>query len=561
MLAYDFAAICCQNHYNYFQDSAEWSDWRDCYRGGDTFLRRYLQRIEDKETHTEFERRKSLTPVPTYAKREINKVRNALFQRFGDIVRREGTAATRAIIDGQNRGVDNRGSSMNAFSGKVILPDLLVMSAFGVLVDAPRVPGETLADVPQDFRPYLNGYCVEQINKLIPQDPGKPGDWKAVLLTDVSYSLDMFNGTRTETQTYRYFYIDPDTGLVNVQQLASNGEPTEPVIVTDLVEIPFVLYDIGGSLIQDVWRHQAALLNLVSSDTNYAHDANFPFLTRQTHDMNAEHLDGAESEVKVGGRKGMKYGKSLERPQFIAPPADPLRLSIELRKTLKEEVKELVLGALSDMGEDGTIDSGLAFIGECMESAEQRVWQHWATFEQRNPSRRRPILVSYPEVWGLKSDEQRIKDCEAFLGLMFKVPGRKIKKEIAKLGADQLLRGKVKTNVLDSIKEEIDDAPYCTSDPDIVIPAKKEGLMSGETGSLALGGTEDEWEKSQRDQAERAAQIVKAQADAGQGAARGAPDLSVDPANARAEKEDGEGKLNGSTGGRGKGAPIPNLED
>ena len=48
-----------------------------------------------------------------------------------------------------------------------------------------------------------------------------------------------------------------------------------------MTRIPFVLLDIGDSMIKDVVNHQIALLNLGSSDVNYALKSNFPFYIEQ----------------------------------------------------------------------------------------------------------------------------------------------------------------------------------------------------------------------------------------------------------------------------------------
>lgn len=563
MFDLNFGALLSTNkRTGWFRDSAEWDDWRRCYDGGSDFIERHLQWMTDREKYTEYERRKAMTPIPTYAKREINRVRNGLFQRFGDIIRRGGTNKTKAAFEGELRGVDNRGASMNSFMGQQLLPDLLVMGYSGVLVDAPQVFGDTLADVPDDFSPFISHYRIENVHLLVPQDNGKRGEWKAVLLRDEYYRSDVVTGAQTSEEVYKYYWIDEATGKVHVQHLDREGKMTRDVVITELDQIPFVLYDIGDSLIKDVYRHQIAILNLSSSDTSYALDSNFPFLTRQKQDSNAAHLGGESEEATIGVRKGMYYGKQLERPGFISPPTDPMRLSLELRRELKNEVRELVMGALSDMGEDGSIDAGLAFIGECLEAGERRILDHWTAFETANPSRRRVPIVQYPDHWCIKTEEERIADAERLLGLMFKIPGRGIKKEIAKLAQDRLLRGVIDVETLDKLAKEIDEAPYCTSDPEIVIPAKQAGLMSGETGALALGGTEDEWKKAEHDQAKRAAAIVAAQADSG--AARGAPDLSVDPESAKLEKEaTSDADLGGENnpGTRGEGRPIPNLED
>ena len=69
----------------------------------------------------------------------------------------------------------------------------------------------------------------------------------------------------------------------------------------ELTRIPFVLLDIGDSMIKDVVNHQIALLNLVSSDVNYALKSNFPFYIEQK-DVRA--VGSAPEERRWRGRHG-----------------------------------------------------------------------------------------------------------------------------------------------------------------------------------------------------------------------------------------------------------------
>ena len=107
-----------------------------------------------------------MTPIPKFAGAAINDIRNAIYQRMRDITRKGGSKAYQYAVNGNNLGVDRRGSTMNAFIGVKVLTELLVMGRVGVFVDAPPVPqAATLADsggVP----PYLYKYDIEDILSL-----------------------------------------------------------------------------------------------------------------------------------------------------------------------------------------------------------------------------------------------------------------------------------------------------------------------------------------------------------------------------------------------------------
>ena len=85
-----------------------------------------------------------------------------------------------------------------------------------------------------------------------------------------------------------------------------------------------------------------------------------------------------------------------------------------------------------------------------------------------------------------------------------------MKREIAKAMVQSLLAGKVSVDTLNTINEEVDDSPYTTSDPDIIIQASAAGLVGNETASLALGFNPGEHLAAEKDHAERLARIALA---------------------------------------------------
>ena len=141
----------------------------------------------------------------------------------------------------------------------------------------------------------------------------------------------------------------------------------------ELTRIPFVMLDIGNSLIKDVCGHQIALLNLGSSDVSYALRSNFPFYIEQkdlravgAHLKHAATADGtattggqgaAETDIKVGATHGRSYDKGMNPPAFINPSAEPLRASLELQDRLKRDIRELVNLAVSSLAVRASAES------------------------------------------------------------------------------------------------------------------------------------------------------------------------------------------------------------
>ena len=168
-------------HPYYTRDSLYWTRWRECYRGGEHYVNRNLEKFSELETDTEFTTRRDLTPIQTFAASAIDDVRNSIFQRMVDVTRIGGSKAYIEATNGLNGGIDNRGSSMRNFMGIDVLTELLVMGRVGIYTDAPQVAGPSLAEA-QGIRPYVYYYPIEDVLSWDVTKPEEPGDFKAVLL-------------------------------------------------------------------------------------------------------------------------------------------------------------------------------------------------------------------------------------------------------------------------------------------------------------------------------------------------------------------------------------------
>ena len=174
---------------SYHSNQNDWLKWRISYEGGKRFRDQYLKKFNEREDPADFENRKEVTPIPAFAKAAISDIRNAIFQRMTDIVRRGGSKTYQKAVAGSSLGVDRRGSTMNAFIGRKVLEELLVMGKVGIFVDAPQVLGDTLADLGA-FQPYLYSYKLEDILAFACNDQENFSEFKSLLLRDrvVRYS-------------------------------------------------------------------------------------------------------------------------------------------------------------------------------------------------------------------------------------------------------------------------------------------------------------------------------------------------------------------------------------
>lgn len=570
----DALKINQMRHPEYVARLQDWWKWRLVYQGGDEFVEEYLTRFSKRERNSDFQLRKQVTPIPTFGKAAVNDVKNSVFQRMTDISRQGGPQSYQQAVAGIGPGVDQRGSTMNAFVGQNLLPELLTMSRVGIYVDkAPLVPGASLIDAAK-VQPYLYMYRVEDICSWACRNQEEPDNYQAILLKDRCIEYDPVNYLASgQVERYRHLWIDRESGYVNVQfynkdggMIARDGTPGGMPEVLNLKTIPFVMLDIRQSLLEDVANHQIALLNLGSSDVAYALKSNFPFYIEQddlrsgtNHLKDGQNPDGssitggqaaADQEITVGPVQGRKYNLKANAPSFINPSSEPLEASIKLQEKLKEDIRLLVNLAVTNINpkmasaESKTIDqqgleSGLSYIGLVLENGERAVARYWAQYEAGSAA-----TVKYPEKYSLKSEAERRAEAKDHAALMFTAPSRTFQRQIAKDIINILQGSKVSVEELEKMLREVDAAAYLTSDPDIVINDLNAGLVGPELASEARGYPEGEVEKAQKAAEERATAIAQAQAKGNPGSdgltnpgARGVPDLAIEPNQGSKEKE------------------------
>jgi hypothetical protein len=555
----------------YLVSQSKWQKWRETYNSGEEFRDRYLEEFTTRENPADFAGRKKLTPIPSFASAAISDIRNSIFQRMVDIVRKGGSESYHKAVAGQDMGVDRRGSSMNAFLGQKVLDELLVMGKVGVFVDAPPVAGNTLADV-GGFRPYVYVYKLENILSYSCTNPENPSEFSAVLLEDTCVEYDSQIGLPTEeVKRYRHLWSGDD-GKVRIQfydiegnSIDREGQPSGPITL-ELTRIPFVLLDLGDSLLKDVCEYQIALLNLVSSDVNYALKANFPFYTEQKdgrplggHIKGDVNIDGTATsggqgagvkEQNVGVAQGRYYGTGMERPEFIHPSPEPLKASMALQEKLEQDIRRLVNLAVQTMAtrasaeskglDNAGLEAGLSFIGLVLEAAERQVAEHWAAYEESTKSRRKIPTIKYPDVYSLKTDVDRIAEAQKLSDIITDTPSNSARKELWKTVVTTLLGGRVGPDTISTIYKEIDNAKYTTANPKVIIDANEAGLVGDQLASQALGFPEAEYLKARDDHMERIKRIAEMQGtvDAAplKPAARGVVDLDDNPTSGEAEK-------------------------
>ena len=534
-------------HPLYMSNFNDWQLWRDTFEGGTYYLDTYLQKFSDRETASEFEIRKSYTPIPTFAKSALLDVRNSIFQRLSDVVRVGGSEAYKKSVAGENGGVDRKGSSMNSFMGIDVLTELLIMGRCGIFVDntAPTSVTfqQTLADI-NTANPYCYYYPIESILSYTEQPPEEPGQFKAILLQDC-FTESAPNVTGIELPSgqkkrYRLLWIGAD-GFVYYRLYDNNEQPIfQPLsdetgaVRLNIREIPFHVADIGDSILKDTSSYQKALLNLGSGDVNYAIKSNTPFLTIQAElrtvgahlkvtgeDATAGGQFAADREERMGAGVGRYYDRETDRPEFIAPPTEPLEASMKLQERLEDNIRRLInlaienkIGSRTESAESKKMSSqgleaGLSYIGLVLQETEQQVAKFFAAYE--NSLSPDSATVSYPSRYILKTDEERLKDAEAADKLAQTIPSRTARK-CSKKNLALALFGSESVETLIEIEREIETSPVADARPESIIAHHGANMVSDATASEALGYAEGEAEQAAEDAAERTKAIVEAQA-------------------------------------------------
>jgi hypothetical protein len=230
-----------------------WRKWRLTYEGGDRFIEAYLKRFSKREDDQDFLDRKYVTYNPAFAKKAVNEVKNAVFQRMVDVARVGGDPTYQAAVAGLGRGVDLLGAGMNAFIGRRLLPELLIMGRVGCYVDMPVLASTSKAAV-KGKQPYLYWYPAEDVCSWTTNDDD---EFTELLLIDsvIEANGDEYYLPYDTVRRYRHVWLDED-GFVNVQIYgeddlgAPNSQAQEPVALEpvrlEIKKIPFVMLEIGG---------------------------------------------------------------------------------------------------------------------------------------------------------------------------------------------------------------------------------------------------------------------------------------------------------------------------
>lgn len=550
--------VAATRHPEYIKMSALWSRYRDTYVGGQSFIDTYLTRLSKRETVIEFNERRDQAYCPAHAKTAVNEVKDAICERLVDVTRIGGPLSYRNAVEGTDGGVDQFGSTLNGFVSREILPELLPLGKVGVYVDRPRLPERyTRAD---KVMPYLYTYKTEDILSWV---YNKDGKLEKVLLRDTNYKLNDLGLPDGTITSYRYLELTEAGVMIDFYDQSGTLKPLESVTL-NLKTLPFVIFEIQQSLMTDIANYQIALLNLGSSDLNYAIKANFPFYVEQFDPRQfntmllqsgpAEDSDGVtttpgsneeahtpkDNEIHVGTAQGRRYPKGLEAPSFIHPSPEPLDASMKKQAELKEEIRSLIRLSLKSLAssssdskkqDERSVESGLAAIGYELAKGERNIATVWADYEKDTSA-----SIKYPSDYSLRTDAERRDEAKEIEEHITKTPSDTLKKTLTKQVAKILVGHKISYEELETIYNEIADAEVIITDPQVIRDDLEAGLLSTQLASTLRGYPIGEVEQAKIDHAERIKRIAVAQSSAAINGARGVNDLDTENNTGSEEK-------------------------
>jgi hypothetical protein len=539
-------------HPEVLYEGDELDKFRLVFKGGRDFVQEYLQKYSENETDADFILRRKITYAPAHAKSAIWDIINSIFNRLVDVSRVDGGNTYNQAVEGNNGGVDNRSSSMTAFIGQEVLPELLVARKVGVMID--KLPGSAMTYAEsKKTKPYLYTYRNEDI---INWSRSVDNILTAVMLRQTYYDETVDGFVEWDAKVRLVTMTLTNQGVKVV--IEEDGQtPTETIL--NLKRIPFVIFELSESLLKDVADHQIALLNMASSDVNFCVRANFPLYTEQysvVSDLQTKVVNAVTTAqtgspgtggtpaktAELGPTRGRRYPQNMERPEFIHPSPEPLKASMEKQDQIKTEIRELLHLALSRISNRSAqskladregLEAGLSNIAQELQHGEQEIANIWADYQGEATA-----SVLYPNNFTLQTDEQRQEEADRLSKQLPKVPSKTFQRAIALRIADLLVGQQVSQANFIKIADEIEVADVIYTDPETIRLDHEAGFVSTATASIARGYPKGDVEQAKKDHAERLLRVAIAQSQgAGQGAARGNPDASGSPAaDAKEEK-------------------------
>lgn len=510
--------------------------WRDIKTGGDVFVENYLV-ARPKEDPTDFQLRKDVTPDPATASSAIDDVINSFAARM-DVTRTGGSKEYNDVIAGKSGGVDKNGTSIQNFILSDTLGELCYMGKVGWLV-------QNFTD-PNDPRkvPFIIRYRAEDIVNWYPEKP----PYSSVALRDYAYVLDD-NGFQGEaTEVFRVFRKVEGKVITHIENAA--GARLDPITLQEspgleetlsITEIPVIIGELPRQLLRIIDKYQITVLNMESADIEWLRTGNITLYVEEAAGLPGmgftQSTDPENEEDKnvivLGSTRGRTYSPGHQAPSFIAPPAEPIKVSMEKQLALKIEAREILKTRISEMklasaetvamlGEG--LEAGLFIIGVTLMNMEIQFASIFHAYQNRGDQE---VSIAYPKKYELRTEEARIEKVKSLKAIQRLLGTNIAKKAIEIQITEVLLEGKMPYEDYSKILQEVKDSTFCIYDPDTLVSLVEQGIISRALASVAVGAPDGDSETAQEEHIKRI-QAVKISQTSGLG--------DVNPDNTFVEK-------------------------
>lgn len=469
-----------------------WAKYRYTYQAGDTFKNIYLYPLSTREKPEDFDWRKKNTYPCASGANAVKEVIAGFSQRILKVRREVNSITYNNCIEGKAGGVDYSGNTLQTYLNKYVLPELLAMGRVGIFIDQHSDIGGTMYEQ-KNKHPYLYYYQTECI---LAWRYANNSTLDTLLLQAAVPTYDDVTGlTNGETQEYRLYQVN-EVGLVvtKYEIVEENNVKVERIKSTTLIEglyeVPFVIVDIGQSLLTNVCDRQIALMNLQSTDMSYLLNANFPLYT-ESYKPGEQNFGQKPQPAKIGTTTGKRYVEGTDRPAFIHPSPEPLLASLKKQEQIEDEIRELVslnistlqgkhASAESKAKDQEPLEAGLTVIAAELERAELAVANFWCYFCGEDSTNN---LIKYPENMCLKSRSELRAEAKECTDLARQMTSLTAKKELQKEAGQYLYT----PEQYKLIMKEIEDAKYVETDPINIEKDVASGLVDSATASQARG--------------------------------------------------------------------------
>ena len=421
----------------------------------------YLTKYSSREDDEDFYKRKEISAVIPAAKNTLLDIRNKIFRRVQEVTRVSDNIQFLTQIAGKDGGVNGSNASMLHFIGMDVLTEMLAMRYVGVLIS--RSGDVEIGSRPNAYLSVIKREAILEYSSINEE------------LVMVQFLLN------TELIT-----LEKKNGVV-IKTVKKDEKVTKEVL--DIQVIPFVIAEIQDSLFKDSADMQIALTNLNSADVSFLYRANFPIYTEQTNKggkvvvMDSNGV-AKKTEIDVGAVTGRTYAPGTDRPGFIAPPTEPVEISMKKQIQIEEYIEKVMHLSLMQ----GTELDGVSALCMVLEKIERQIVSIWQIYDNFT------AVITYPQSYIFKTEEDKRLEAKELRDIALGSPSLTAQKEILKIIHKTLLEGKIPEDKINDIYKEIDSAIIVLVDPKTIREDVEQGFLSGKLAAQARQYPETDYE-------------------------------------------------------------------